>query len=51
MKAIYSEPKTKAMALNLSAAIWSAAICSEPEVVSEEPVTPPTDEAVQAPMF
>ena len=40
MKAIYSEPKTKAMALNLS-----AAICSEPEV------TPPTDEAVQAPMF
>jgi len=46
MKAIYSEPKTKAMALNLS-----AAICSEPEVVSEEAVTPPKDEAVQAPMF
>ena len=46
MKKTYFEPMTKAMSLNLS-----VAICSEPEVVSEEPVTPPTDEAVQAPMF
>ena len=46
MKKTYFEPMTKAMSLNLS-----AAICSEPEVVSKEPVTPPTDEAVQAPMF
>ena len=43
----YSEPKTKAMALNLS-----TAICSEPEVVSEEPIVPPPgEEAIAAPMF
>jgi len=46
MKKTYFEPMTKAMSLNLS-----VAICSEPEVVSEEAVTPPKDEAVQAPMF
>ena len=45
MKAIYSEPKTKAMSLNLR-----AAICTEPVVpVSEEPSTQPSDEP--APMF
>ena len=45
MKAIYSEPKTKAMSLNLR-----AAICTEPPVVvSEEPSTQPSDEP--APMF
>ena len=43
---IYSEPTTKAMSLNLS-----AAICSEPAAVSEQPTTPPKDEAVGAPMF
>ncbi len=46
MKAIYSEPKTKAMTLNVS-----AAICSEPVPTSETPVTPTGDEAVKAPMF
>ncbi len=47
MKAIYSEPKTKAMTLNVS-----AAICSEP-IVSSDPITgtPTGDEAVKAPMF
>ena len=45
MKAIYSEPKTKAMSLNLR-----AAICTEPPVeVSDNITTQPTDEP--APMF
>ena len=45
MKAIYSEPKTKAMSLNLR-----AAICTEPPVeVSDNTTTQPIDEP--APMF
>ena len=45
MKAIYSEPKTKAMSLNLR-----AAICTEPPVeVSTNPDTPPTDEPAPTP--
>ena len=45
MKAIYSEPKTKAMSLNVN-----APICSEkPVEVSTNPETPTTDES--APMF
>ena len=46
MKKTYFQPMTKAMSLNLS-----AAICSEPAAVSEQTTTPPTDEAVGAPMF
>ena len=44
MKAIYSEPKTKAMSLNLS-----AAICTETPVEVSDVTVPPTDEP--APMF
>ena len=45
MKKTYFEPMTKAMTLNLR-----AAICTEPPVeVSTNPDTPPTDEP--APMF
>ena len=43
---IYSQPMTKALSLNLS-----AAICREPVPTSETPVTPTGDEAVKAPMF
>ena len=45
MKKTYFQPMTKAMTLNLR-----AAICTEPPVeVSTKPDTPPTDEP--APMF
>ena len=45
MKKTYFQPMTKAMTLNLR-----AAICTEPPVVvSEEPSTQPSDEP--APMF
>ena len=44
MKAIYSEPKTKAMSLNLN-----SAICSEPVQPVSEVIVPPTEGP--APMF
>ena len=46
MKKTYFQPMTKAMSLNVN-----AAICSEPVITSPVPENPPTDEAVGAPMF